>query len=739
MLGVDPDVAAKSQRAAIAQQDEALGVDVRRSIEKVQRTHPLGAAVKVEDRRLGGIVDDEGGGRVELLAETVGDADHAGVDVGVATDPGRRDRHGDRPDARTALRNIVTLRAREHAAEGGVGIIRTEAGITSRSAGDKERAGTSKRTNGIAARHRPGRTRVDRHRNVADTIRVTATIDRSAADKSTGRDDERSGESVVTSQRKGARSGLGETAGAADDAVEGEGDAGRGDFDRPHPAGEVESVAVRRGRRAAAHGAGHTGIAEGRAAGDEDGLGDAETERTGTRGGGVAEGQHAAVDEGVVGVGIRAAEHGHTGAGHDKVGQLRTRREILDTRRDGQGRGGVVMDDEVASRRAAARAGLEAARGRGADGEGVGAREKQAAEAGAEGDVVGAEREGLAGGRGRDLQGADRSRDRLGLRGGEEAVGGGRAGGGVRQADVRTRSQTRQDERSRAAGGGQPVEVDAVGEHRAAGADDAVGRDVGRGGDLRVDRGGEKERAGVRAAAGAEAEGAEVEAGDVGVAGDDRNDAAVPIDVDRAERLRRGKAGTTAHREDGSALQREGRVAHERGLGAAVGEIEQEGAALERGGAGVIAGDRRREGERAAAELGDVETVGGRGGERAGEGGARVVAAERESRCGRARRIQDEAGAAERADELAGVVEVESRAGGHGERAAVRQDVAGLGAEGALVDERGAAVAVVAGREQQDAGTGLDDVAARDERAGDDVRRARAGESDVRLAGTQAS
>ena len=498
-------------------------------------------------------------------------------------------------------------------------------------------------------------------------------------------------------------------------------------------------MAVRRGRRAAAHGAGHTGVAEGGAAGDEDGPGHAETERTGTRGGGVAEGQHAAVDEGVVGVGIRAAEHGHTGAGHDQIGQLRGRREILDTRRDGQGRGGVVMDDEVAAGRAAARSDLEAARGRGVDGESVGTREKQAADAGAEGDVVGAEREGLAGGRGRDLQGPDRSRDRLRLRGGEEAVGGGRAGGGVRQADVRARGQAGEDERRRAADRREPVEVDAVGEDRASGADDALGYRNGGGGDLGVRRSGQKERTGVRAGAGAEVETGQVQAGDVRVAGDDGDDATVPIDGDRAERLRRGEAGTSAHREDGSSLQREGRITHQRGQGAAVGEIEQEGAALERGGAGVIAGDRRREGERAAAELGDVETVGGRGGERARESGAGVVATEGERGRGSAGGIQDEAGAAERADELAGVVEVESRAGGHGERAAVRQDVAGTGAQGALVDERGAAVAVVAGREQQDAGTGLDDVAARDERVGADVGRAGAGEGDVRLAGTQAT
>ena len=134
-------------------------------------------------------------------------------------------------------------------------------------------------------------------------------------------------------------------------------------------------MAVRRGRRAAAHGAGGAGVAERGAAGDEDGLGHAETERTRARGGDIAEGQHAAIDVGVIGVGVRAGEHGHAGAGHDKIGQLRTRREILDTRRDGQGRGGVVMDDEIATRRAAARTGLEAARGRGADGEGVGARE----------------------------------------------------------------------------------------------------------------------------------------------------------------------------------------------------------------------------------------------------------------------------------------------------------------------------------------------------------------------------
>ena len=144
-MSVDPDVTAESQRTAVTQKDETLGVDVRvRRVEEVQGTDRLGAAVEIEDRRLGRMVDDEGGGRVELLAETSGDPDHTRIDVGITTYPSRRDRHGDRPDARTALRDIVTLRAREHAAEGGVGIILAEAGITSRATGDKERASTGK-------------------------------------------------------------------------------------------------------------------------------------------------------------------------------------------------------------------------------------------------------------------------------------------------------------------------------------------------------------------------------------------------------------------------------------------------------------------------------------------------------------------------------------------------------------------------------------------------------------------
>ena len=72
--GIDVDVTAERQRATVAEQDEALGGDGRVAVVEVERTDALRAAVEVEDRRLGGVVDRVGGGGVELLTRAGGHA-----------------------------------------------------------------------------------------------------------------------------------------------------------------------------------------------------------------------------------------------------------------------------------------------------------------------------------------------------------------------------------------------------------------------------------------------------------------------------------------------------------------------------------------------------------------------------------------------------------------------------------------------------------------------------------------
>ena len=99
MHGVDGDIAVDRQRAAIAKEDEALGVDIRNCVIKIEGGESLGAAVEVEDRGLGGVVHHQRRGGIELLGHARRDTDYARVEVSVAAHPSRGHGHRHRPDA----------------------------------------------------------------------------------------------------------------------------------------------------------------------------------------------------------------------------------------------------------------------------------------------------------------------------------------------------------------------------------------------------------------------------------------------------------------------------------------------------------------------------------------------------------------------------------------------------------------------------------------------------------------
>ena len=312
-----------------------------------------------------------------------------------------------------------------------------------------------------------------------------------------------------------------------------------------------------------------------------------------------------------------------------------------------------------------------------------------------------------------------------------------RRGGGRTTRDGNRRGGDASGQHIRRTGGsrGKPVEVGAIGEDRATRSVDTAG-ERGRGGDLGVRRSGHQERAGI--GGGAESQRAKDELRERRVAGDDGDLAAVLVDGEVTELLGNSEASAALEREV-TPRDRQRSDAHQRGQRAAVDEVEDDGAAGDEGRTGVRARDGRIHRERTGTLLGDGEPsiVDGRG-QLATEGGAGVIAADGEGGRRGAGGVQDIAAAGKRADDLAGVVDVEGRARGDGQRRAVRQHVAGLGLERAGVDDRGAAVGV-SDREQQGTRAVLCDAAARDQRAGLDFDRARAVEDDVRLVGTEAA
>ena len=863
-MGVDGDITVDRQRAAVAEEHEALGIDVRNGVIEIKGGESLRAAVEVEDRGLSGVVHHQGRAGVELLSPARRDPDHARVEVGIAAGPVGDDRHVHRQDARAALGDMMvgaTADGSQRPGERRVAVVRAEAGIALRARVDGERTRAGQGTERVAIGDFPGRAGVDDDRSrVGD--------DAGAADDLTGGDDERSGEGVRAREREHARTGLGETTRAADDAAHREVVRDRREVDETVAARKVDRVAVRGGRAREDTG-GRTGVTEGRAVADVDRLVDAEAQGAGTGSAGVAEDEDAAVDHRVPRVGVGAGQRDDAGTGGNQAGDRADRREILDRRADRQAARIEVLDDQVT----AGRADLEAAGGAG-DREGVGAGDEQAADGGAEGEVErgeierlrssrigdleradggGGGRLGLAraegivdrtdggagdrqrqvadgadgdagtrrGGGGADHHGravGDRGDGRVGrdartgdVHAGDEAgstarvqrearagrrgvdrereahagidardagagrdtraahthaddeaggVGGGddrrsrggrgsgdgerrrerdrRRGGGrtAGDGDRRSRDQAGQREGSAGGSGGKPVVVRTVGEDRAAVAVDQFGGASGGGGDLGVRRSGHEQGAGV--GGGAESKRAEHELRERRVAGDDGDLAAVLVDGDVTERLAGGEAGATLEREI-TARDRERSGRHERGQRGAVGEVEDDGAAGDEGRTGVRARDGRIHRERTGTLLGDGEPsiVDGRG-QLAAEDRTGVIAADGEGGRRGAGGVQDIAAAGKRADDLAGVVDVEGRARGDGQRRAVRQHVAGLGLERAGVDDRGAAVGV-SDREQERSRAVLRDAAARDQRAGLDFDRARAVEDDVRLVGTEAA
>ena len=313
-----------------------------------------------------------------------------------------------------------------------------------------------------------------------------------------------------------------------------------------------------------------------------------------------------------------------------------------------------------------------------------------------------------------------------------------RRGGGRTAGDGDRRSRDQAGQRVGSAGGsrGKPVVVRAVGEDRATVAVDQFSGARSRGGDLGVRRSGDEERTGVRRSS--EAERAQHELRERRVAGDDGDLTAVLVDGDVTERLGDGEASATLEREV-AARDRQRSDAHQRGQRAAVGEVEDDRTARDERRTGVRARGGRIHRERAGTVLGDGEpTSVDRGGEPAAEGGAGVVATDGEGGRRGAGGVQDIAAAGKRADDLAGVVDVEGRACGDGQRRAIRQHVASLRLERAGVDDCGAAVGI-RDREQQGSRAVLRDATARNQRAGLDFDRTRAGEDDVRLVGTEAA
>ena len=479
-----------------------------------------------------------------------------------------------------------------------------------------------------------------------------------------------------------------------------------------------------------------TDVTQRRAIRETDRRGDTTAQRTGAGNPVVAISQDTCVDGDRAGEGIVTGEGQEAGAGLDEVRDARAGGLVLDRRADGQAAGIELMDDEVTGR---IRADAQAAGA--ADRVGVRAGDEDTAAVGTEAEVEGAEREGLRGAGAVDLEREDiRGRGGLGLAAAEGVVTRGdgaadrREGTGVGLAG---RGAHAAEDDGAGARGAEPIEVRAVGEDRAAVAVDVFGGARRRGGDLRVGGSRHEERA-AGGRAGGNSQATEREARERGVARDDGEHATALAGGETTEGLGGSEAGAADHREttglDGD------RRGGEKGLeGAAVGEIQDEGAALDRGRAGVGAGDRGREGEDARTQLGDSQVGGrGRGSELTRERGGSIGATDGES-ASRASRIGHEAGAGQRPHGLIGrVVEVEGRARGDRHHRAVRKHAVGVRDERARVDDRGAAM----GRsraETEDACVVLDEVAAGDEAARRDFDFAGAGDDDLGLAGTQAA
>ena len=308
------------------------------------------------------------------------------------------------------------------------------------------------------------------------------------------------------------------------------------------------------------------------------------------------------------------------------------------------------MDDEVTARSAD----LETAGGAG-NRVGVGAGDEQAAARGAEGEVDDAEGQTLAGSRRRDLERAQRRGGGLRLRCGQIVIGGGHTGARAGQAGVGSGGEPREDERRGGGRRGQPVEVGAIGEDRAAGAEDAVGK-AGGGGDRHLGVGGrgDEQRAGVGSRA--KGQGTQGQSGERGAAREHGDRAARLIDRDVAKGLRDVEAGQTAQGEITRGERESRGGVEQRGERAGAREIEFERATLDRRGAGVGAGGARTQDEVADADLGDGDATGNR----AGEDGVGIGAADGDGRGGSAgRRVEHGTGARERTDGLRGAVDVE--------------------------------------------------------------------------------
>ena len=101
-MGVDGDITVNRQRAAIAKEYEALGVDVRNGVIEIKGGESLRAAVEVEDRGLSGVVHHQGRAGVELLSPAGGDADDPPIDPSIPSRPvgDGRHVHGDDPVAK---------------------------------------------------------------------------------------------------------------------------------------------------------------------------------------------------------------------------------------------------------------------------------------------------------------------------------------------------------------------------------------------------------------------------------------------------------------------------------------------------------------------------------------------------------------------------------------------------------------------------------------------------------------
>ena len=653
--GVDVDVATDRERAAVAQQDETLGGDGGGGVVEIERAGALRAAIEVEDRRLGGIINGVSGSRGELLTGPGRDANHACINIGIAAGEGDGGRHVDGQDARAALGEVM-VRARtdvgDRTGESGVGIITADVEASLRAVVPDDGAGAGQRTDGVtAAGEFPESTGLDDDRDrVRDLVGT-------AGNKATGRDRQRTGEGIGAGDRERARAVLGQTARAAEDAGEGDVVGGGRDIDEGDAAEQGDAVAV--GRRGVGQGgAGGAGITKGRAVGEADGGGDASAEGAGARDAGIAEGQGARGDGDGAREGVVTGEDQLARAGLDKVRDAGRSGLVLDRGADGEAAGVILVDDDVARR---VRADAQTARA--ADGVGVGARHEQAAAVGAEAEVEGAEGERLRSARAGDLEGEDvRSRGGLGLAAAQGVIAGGdgrsadgregarvsRAGGGTHAA---------QDVRRGGRSGAEPVEVRAVGEDRASVAVDVLSRAGGGGGDAGVGGGRHQQGAGVGGSA--EGQRAEGERGEGRIPGHDGEHATARAGGEGAQGLRSGETGATDHGETTAGLERHRAGRHQRGVGAAADEIETEFAALDVRGAGVAALGRRSEGEHAGTQLGEDEVGRGGGGEATGEGRAQVIAADGEGLRGAAG-VGHEARAGKRTDGFGVVVEVES-------------------------------------------------------------------------------